>query len=577
MLTVSADFSRQAQNRLRRTQASLKQSLERLASGSRINSASDDAAGRATAERMQAQVRGKSQALRNINDGVSMLRSLDDAVAQVMDDLQRMRELAVQAKQGTLTSGDRVSLAAEFDALAAEIDRIGETTEFNGVSIAGGFAKPTYLPAADDALIDKLRSSWLRQSERLIEQHLGLAGDGTGLDVQVASIDGPYNVAAYVQASFYPLAVDPSGKGFDQQLVIDSDDFAVFGDRYDRIVAHEMVHAVMNRTVNMVAIHDGSTSGVGTWFKEGMAEIVPGADDRVAGTLASGLTTQQIEDRGEELLLQNAEAWGADDVFSTAHDYSVGYVLVRYLHDRISSAGGEGIKDVMAYLAANEGSGVDQALQNVAHGGYAGGLADFATDWDANGLQFVEAMDLSNDDVGALGGFDADGGEVRDADDVIPDAYDYAEQPLEGFELTWPLVNEIGLEATETVTLNVGSDRGASVDVQLLAISSANLRLDQVDLTDDASFAVGRMDRAIEMVSEAQAEIGALLSRLEIAASAEAAAMENLAAGEGRIRDADFAVEAAAYARSRVLNEVGTALLAQANAVPSVVLTLLGG
>lgn len=575
MFTLEGVGSRSTQRALRHSRSSLKKSLQRLSTGTRLNSAADDAAGQSTAQRMQAEVRGKAQAIRNANDGMSMLRTLDDALSEVTENLQRMRELAVQSKQETLTAADRQALLVEFQAITEEIDRIGSTTQFNGVSVTGGSTQVTGLSASDDSLIEKLRSSWLRQSEILVEQYYGIVGDGAEMDMDVRAIDGPYNVAAYVQASFYSLAYNPAGTGFNLQFVIDTDDYTVFGDQYDRIIAHEMVHAVMDRTVNMYATADGSTAGSGSWFKEGTAEFIPGADDRVTGTLTRH-TEQEIVDRVVELV--GGAAWGGGGAhgFSTADDYTAGYIAVRYLHDRIKSAGGEGIKDIFTYLKETTGAGVEQALQNIASGSYAGGLADFATDFTTNGLAFVQAMDLSNDDVGAIGGYDVDGGAVRDADDVIPDVYAYAEQPLEYFDLTWPLVNEISLDARSTTTLQVGSGNGDTVEVQLLAVNSDSLGLDEVDLSSSTGFAVGRMDRAIDLVSEAQASVGAAMSRLEATIGAEANARAQLAEGQARIEAADFATESADFARARILQNVSSAMIAQSNSSGAVLLTLLG-
>ena len=122
-------------NSMRENQRSMENTMERLSTGKRINSASDDAAGLAIETRMDSQIRGLTQAARNANDGISMLQTADGAASEMSNMLQRMRELAVQAQQGTLSSDDKTNLNAEFAALATEIDRIATDTTFNNIAI----------------------------------------------------------------------------------------------------------------------------------------------------------------------------------------------------------------------------------------------------------------------------------------------------------------------------------------------------------------------------------------------------------------------------------------------------------
>lgn len=121
-----------AQFNLSKSSGSLNTSIQRLSSGLRVNSAKDDAAGLAIAERMSAQIRGFDQAQRNANDGVSLLQVADGALGKIGDNLQRMRELAVQSKNGTLNTTDRANLDREYSELASEVGRIAVGTEFNG-------------------------------------------------------------------------------------------------------------------------------------------------------------------------------------------------------------------------------------------------------------------------------------------------------------------------------------------------------------------------------------------------------------------------------------------------------------
>jgi flagellin len=129
-----------AQRNLNTSQASLATSMQRLSSGLRINSAKDDAAGLAIADRMNTQVRGINVAIRNANDGISLAQTADGALATITDALQRMRELAVQAQNGSNGTGDRANLDTEYQQLSQEITRISSQTKFNGVAIVGAGA-----------------------------------------------------------------------------------------------------------------------------------------------------------------------------------------------------------------------------------------------------------------------------------------------------------------------------------------------------------------------------------------------------------------------------------------------------
>jgi flagellin len=124
-----------AQRNLTTSQASLSTSIQRLSSGLRVNSAKDDAAGLAIADRMNAQIRGTTVAIRNANDGISLAQTAEGALATMTDALQRMRELAVQAQNGSNGTSDRANLDTEYQELSQEITRIATQTKFNGQAI----------------------------------------------------------------------------------------------------------------------------------------------------------------------------------------------------------------------------------------------------------------------------------------------------------------------------------------------------------------------------------------------------------------------------------------------------------
>ena len=145
-----------AQRNLNSSQGALATYMQRLSSGLRVNSAKDDAAGLAIAERMNTQVRGMNVAIRNANDGISMAQTAEGGLQEMSNMLQRMRELAVQSANGTNSSADRANLNAEFSALDSEIGRIADTTKFNGIDVLNNAGSISFQVGANTGATNKL-------------------------------------------------------------------------------------------------------------------------------------------------------------------------------------------------------------------------------------------------------------------------------------------------------------------------------------------------------------------------------------------------------------------------------------
>jgi flagellin len=202
-LTINTNIaSLNAQRNLNMSQGSLATSMQRLSSGLRVNSAKDDAAGLAIAERMNAQVRGMNVAVRNANDGISMSQTAEGALSQVSNSLQRMRELAVQARNATNSSSDKDSLNKEFSQLQQEIGRVLGGTTFNGKHILGSdatsltfqigantTADDTITIATTDMSQDATIAAVTNTSTALIDASATLGAIGTVIDNIDAALD----------------------------------------------------------------------------------------------------------------------------------------------------------------------------------------------------------------------------------------------------------------------------------------------------------------------------------------------------------------------------------------------------
>ena len=558
-----------AMGQLDKSQQTLQHSLERLSSGLRINSARDDAAGLAISERMSTQIRGLNQAARNANDGISMLQTADGAMSTVTDNLQRIRELAVQAANSTNSVADKHALQAEVDQRIAEIERVSKQTTFNGVKVFSQTDSSVVGDPNQLAVLDGLKGGWLESSEKMIQQYYGLTADGANMDIELTTFtDGVGGVAAQVVSS---VGSSP-GKGTNLKLQIDMADFTppnlpnggnapVYN---DRIIAHEMVHAVMARTMNWADI-----AGNNKWFAEGTAEFIHGADERLyADEQANGGAQNVI----------NALTNGFQ---VTSADYSAAYGAVKFLHSQMKAAGGNGIKDLMTYLSNNQNATLDTAFANSvatlgsACAGYTS-VANFLTAYEGGaGATFLNSLDLTNADTGAIGGLDADGGSIKTAENVVDDvATRTGDDVLQGFTENFQSI-AVANNASNTQTLQVGANKGETLDISLGALRTNALDISNVDVVNFAPDALAKLDRALDYVSSQRAVIGGQLNRLESTIANLQNNAQNVTASRSRVVDTDFAAETAEMTRSQVLQQAGIAVLAQANSMPQMVLSLL--
>lgn len=186
-----------AHRSLQATNQSLTKSMARLSSGYRINSGADDAAGLAISERMRGQVRGVSQAMRNAQDGISMVQTTEGAMSEVHAMLQRVRELAVQYKNGSLSAQDRTAIQSEVYQLASEIERIGNQTNFNGVCLLNQNTTVTFQIGANDG--EAISVATISLSGQLGTAWYSLNASNTS---DISEIDAAINVLSSQRAIF---------------------------------------------------------------------------------------------------------------------------------------------------------------------------------------------------------------------------------------------------------------------------------------------------------------------------------------------------------------------------------------
>jgi flagellin len=248
----------------------------RLSSGMRINSAADDAAGLQISNRLTSQVNGLAVAQRNANDGISMAQTAEGALTESTNILFRMRNLSLQASNGSLSTDDKGALNKESEQLKLELDRINSTTSFGGNNI---FEQTDQVASgrgteAERNILQILQSGVLAESEDIIQDVLGLTGDGAKfkIDLEFDAIGGVLASVAYA-----------SGTGANLTMTIDLADFSSLDADKTKLLKstllHEVVHAVMANQMDL--------SNTPTWFVEGTAEAVSGADARVAADISN--------------------------------------------------------------------------------------------------------------------------------------------------------------------------------------------------------------------------------------------------------------------------------------------------
>lgn len=547
-------LSLNAQRRLAEHTDEASRLIARLSAGSRIAGASDDPAGQAISARMSSQLRGMSQVMRNINDGTSMLQVADSAMASIGDSLQRLRELAVQSGDGALSDQDRGTLQDEAVQILAQITDVGTTTAFNGQALFSQDAVSIGGDARKRNVIDGLKTGWLASAEAMVKKYYGIEGDGAAIKVNLGGIDdGQWNVLASVSGT-----TEANGKVKDLSLNLDMADFgsgttADGGAAFlynDRVIAHEMVHAIMDRSMNMTSLPG--------WFKEGTAELIQGSDERLANAIGGGAAAI------------------VSGVTSGGYSYEGAYAAARYLHARLKEEGVDGgMKGLMSYLNKNQSANLDTALNAVTNGRIADSNA-FLTDFHANGVAFINTrMNLTNADTGAIGGLDADGGPSLDARSVVSDVgATAADRPLEHFSVDFP---EIGGSTGVTrmqIQVGAGTSKDDLIELQFSAMNAQALGLADLDMKKTA-VALLHIDQAIDFVDRQRVVVGAAGKRLDMAAANTQTASVNLADSQSRIQNVDYATSTARLTRAQILQKAASAMLTQANGQPNAVLALL--
>ncbi|WP_313642295.1 flagellin [Stenotrophomonas sp.] len=510
-------MSLNAQRNLNTSGSSLATSIQRLSSGLRINSAKDDAAGLAISERFSTQIRGMDQAARNANDGISMAQTAEGALTEIGNNLQRIRELAVQSRNATNSDSDREALNAEVQLLKAEIQRVAEQTNFNGTKLLdGSFQAQSFQIGAnqgqtiDIAQIANANIKDLGNWNKVDTAATASAAKALGAGGQAASADYAPAVATTTGTSgnWTPAAATADGQTFSLS-VGGTTVVSLTRDDAETVTAADIDAALASAT-NMPAgvTYTGSA---------------------VEGTLAFSQAD------GTDLVVALGGTMG------TAGSFATGAFVATHSNgtEQVGTAAVAGTFSAGSFTLKTEKG---EATINF---GAAGSSAQRASD-------LVKAINNQSYNTGVSASLDKDGLlqlTSANADFTIGAG-------------TGDLAAQTGLTAATTSNFAKGASATGFSDLD-------------ISTTAGADNALNAMDAALSTINSARADLGAVQNRFTSVVANLNTSSENMSAARSRISDTDYAKETAELTRTQILQQAGTAMLAQANQTSQNVLSLL--
>jgi flagellin len=604
-----------AQRNLTASQSNVTTALQRLSSGLRINSAKDDAAGLAISERMTSQIRGYNQAGRNANDGISLAQTAEGALGEVANNLQRIRELALQSANSTNSASDRDALNAEAQQLLSEIQRVSSTTQFNGLNLLdGSFSSAQFQVGANanqtiSVTISGSSTNLIGAYQATSAAVTANAFDGAGFTINGVEIgaSAATSAAGVTADSATAKATAINAKSSDTGVTavatnsvegeapiagagLASGALKINGVAVGAIAssasavtqgnnAATAINAVSNQT-GVTATADASTGALTLTAADGRnIELTAGTATGAGATAIQNATGLDVSTAGNasghdtfNITVAAAGVFDADDSAAAAGNLTSGDTVV------LDGVTYEFYDSGTTYAGSNVGVGLADTADNEAIATALAGAIDAQraagnTTIDASAAAGV--ITITNTLYGAQGtaaGWDDTG--VANGNTALVDGAETAGTDAADGD---------GMTTRGTLTLSsANSFTTGGADVAYAGLSSASAALTQlstVDISDVAgsNAAIAVLDGALSQISSQRASLGAFQNRFTSVVSSLQTSSENLSAARSRIMDADFAAETAAMTRGQILQQAGTAMLAQANSLPNGVLALLRG
>ena len=595
-----------SQRNLNASQSALATSLQRLSSGLRINSAKDDAAGMAIADRMTSQIRGLNQAARNANDGISLSQTAEGGLSSIGDNLQRMRELSIQSANSTNSASDRASLNAEVQSLMAEVSRVASSTQFNGLNLLDGSFQSSQFQVGANAnqtisvsiagATTNLVGAYQQTSTAVTSTAFTGAGftitpnggNATTIGVSVQTGSTGNNLVTADSATAKATAINaktaetgvtatasnsisggiPTARSglASGALVINGVSIGAIAASTSAVTQGTNAATAINAQQSLTgvtAVADASTGALSLTAADGRNIAITGASsqaiqnatglDASTGANASGHEAQSLTFvnavEGSVTGLTLGDTLTLDGIkyeFNTAAaTVTAGNVKATIV------AGGSSTDSITALKAAIDAQYNLGTTSLVTSGASATNLTLTSDKFGTGTVGFTDATQVN---AGSLISGGAAAGGTAAADNT-------------------------GVTTRGTLTLSSGT--GFSVaggtEAGLTTSSAALTTLSTVNISTvtGSNNALAVIDGALSQVNSMRANLGAIQNRFSATVTNLQTSSENISAARSRIQDADFAAETAALTRNQILQQAGTAMLSQANALPQNVLSLL--
>ena len=491
-LTVNTNIaSLNTQRNMNNTSNALNTSLERLSTGSRINSAKDDAAGLQISNRLSNQISGLNVAVRNANDGISLSQTAEGALQQSTNILSRIRDLALQSANGSNSAADRASLQKEVSAQQSELTRISDTTTFGGRKLLDGSFGTSSFQVGSNAY-ETIDVSLKNASASAIGSYqVGSVGTTAAPAVTGTSTS---SVIADPAAAFTAGTLNVVGSGQTKVIDIAVDDSA-------KSLAAKFGGAI-----------PGLTATARTVFKVDVTPATAGDAANFTMTVGSGTEARDVDFVG---------------VTSTAD-------LAEQINSNAAKLGLKANLDKDGVLTVESSTGENVSFGTIDAG--AGAVAMTASVQDASGA-FADAVAIGTADEAIVG----------------------------YLQLNSPSAFAITVDATADPAELFGSAKAVQATVSDINISTA----------DGAQRALAVVDNALAAIDSQRSDLGAVQNRFDNTINNLQNISENASAARSRIKDTDYAAETANLSKQQVLQQAGTAILAQAKQLPQAVLSLL--
>ncbi len=524
-------------NQLLGTEDSLSDVMEKLSSGFGINHASDNPSGIAIAGKMQAQIDGLDQASTNGNDGISVLQTAEGALSEVTNMIQRMRELAVQAANGTNSDSEKEAIQMEIDSLLEEVDRIADTTEFNNINLLNGSL---------DARTYANNCSRVQTSNNVPAGIYKLTVDTAATKANItATGTGNETFSTVSESTYYgtkstTTAVTPTFTDF--KSFIDGSTWTNTKEEYDEDTGNYKTTSTTSGT-GLAISGTISINGYSMTFPQGI----------------SGETTYEY--------LRIACEKGSASISNPDNPISIS--SLKYGADA-------NLEIEFSSVEFARALGYTEADLTDSDGTVTASLSKVGTDAE---LTLIKEDNTTIDSLfGVQSTYNADGNKITVSD-------------TDGFEMTFML--EAGFDATSdtengglitlnvtdigSMTLQVGANEGQNMKVRIAAVTTQFMYIDDVDVTkiDGPEDAMNALEDALNYVTSVRSQLGAYENRLDHTTKSLDETQENMTSAISRIEDADMATTMVEYTKLNVLEQAGTSALAQANELPQLALQLL--